>query len=183
MLQIARSLFHNTVKNILDISVSLEYFICTGDGYYSAPKVEIALFWTINFHMSFSLMGSKEARFAKLIHAQSIFRNWWSFQKPRARDIPAFYSAFLSQPLKKVHLANNHSWKLPQCFVQTSWAIWKGLNPMPKSKQPWVPALAPVPTVILYFWQSYCLWPLFDQISNSDLKRSPDVLCSLISLN
>ena len=31
MHQIARSLFHNTLKNILNISVSLEYFISTGD--------------------------------------------------------------------------------------------------------------------------------------------------------
>jgi hypothetical protein len=31
MHQIARSLFHNTLKNILDISVSSEYFISTGD--------------------------------------------------------------------------------------------------------------------------------------------------------
>ena len=99
MHQIARSLFHNTFKNILDISVSLEYFICTGDGRYFTSTGRNGPIWAIGFHITFSLMGSKEARFAKLITVKSIFRNWGSLRKAQARDIPAFYSAFLSQPL------------------------------------------------------------------------------------
>ena len=93
ILQITQSLFHNTFKNILDISVFLEYFICRGDGPYSTSKGRNSLFLINKLSHKFLFDGIKGGKICEVNPVHIYFYN-----QVIAPENPGnrFYSSFLS---------------------------------------------------------------------------------------